>query len=81
MKVDLSITNVIVLDRLEQEHTMRQLIELQLSLGYDKRDVRVPLQKNFSHNVTSTHRYHFVHADRIQQKYKLDDNLFEPVEA
>ncbi|KAI8090681.1 hypothetical protein BDF21DRAFT_460106 [Thamnidium elegans] len=47
---------------------LKELIESQLSLGYDKRDVRVSLQKHFSQSATSTRPDHFVHADNIYRK-------------
>ncbi|KAI8090636.1 hypothetical protein BDF21DRAFT_483537 [Thamnidium elegans] len=69
--------------------TLKELIESQLTLGYDKRDVRVSLQKHFSRMDTSTHRDHFVLTDEIyniyfkieERKYKLKNNLFESIEA
>ncbi|KAI8054865.1 hypothetical protein BDF21DRAFT_497987 [Thamnidium elegans] len=49
---------------------LKELTESQLSLGYDKRDVRVSLQKHFSQSATSTHPDHFVHADKIYNIYR-----------
>ncbi|KAI8054807.1 hypothetical protein BDF21DRAFT_497941 [Thamnidium elegans] len=49
---------------------LKELTESQLSLGYDKRDVLVSLQKRFSQSATSTHPDHFVHADEIYNIYR-----------